>query len=710
MVEKRFILFFSFLLLICPASCLLVPADGMGIDDTYDRSTVYGYVYDVKTGVPLSNYTISIQGEHFIGKQLRTNITGRYETNLSSGEYLLLVRTPSGNDLKMVEFEIREDERRRFDFLVDPKKPIKSRLYGHILDKNDEGLDGCLITLRRETPLTVNSTRSVDNGSYSLRIPAGTYTLTVKKGEDLLFNETITLGWAEVIEYNITTDYGKEEPIVTLQDIADFLEDHWIDILVLLGLLILVIFLYGVFIKAISHFRKKKYEFIKSDWFEGAESYFRRLMLLAVLVIMIRQIGQMSPFVQDNIWSWLQGAWIPIILIITVLYLSRIVLQANTMAWQYIRGKLKQREKVIIPEQILSLLEVISRYLLILISGLLILIFVLSIFGFHRNMIKGAGTFLKDHAGQIIFLAFLIIIGILAQRFLNIFFQEVTTKNRRMSPQMLEITKKGTSTLLYFVVGLVFVFTILSIVGLGDVGQTLILVVSMIIGLVVSFAATGSIGNLLSGIVLLALKPFDAGERVKIAGETIGDIQNLGMMFTTVRDLDGQLLEIPNNVVLSSTITNYSRSSAQEGGFAVVVDASLGYDINPKQIRTLMKRAALATQGIEKDPVPKVLITRFLDHAVEYRLRAYTKRSDTMFHIRTAVMENMLEAFNEAGYEILSPMYHVKREGTVPSKEDLLSRNLIHRVEKEEAPETLSMFDSLEGASSQPASSPQQGT
>ena len=59
------------------------------------------------------------------------------------------------------------------------------------------------------------------------------------------------------------------------------------------------------------------------------------------------------------------------------------------------------------------------------------------------------------------------------------------------------------------------------------------------------------------------------------------------------------------------------------------------------------------------------------------------------------VMENMMELFESEGYEILSPLYHVKREGGAPTAEELAGRASAPHTREKSAPEALSMFDDI---------------
>jgi hypothetical protein len=60
-------------------------------------------------------------------------------------------------------------------------------------------------------------------------------------------------------------------------------------------------------------------------------------------------------------------------------------------------------------------------------------------------------------------------------------------------------------------------------------------------------------------------------------------------------------------------------------------------------------------------------------------------------------MESMLYAFHTEGLEILSPLFHVKRESDAPTEDELHTRTNHEEgvKENESAAEGLTMFDNL---------------
>ena len=102
--------------------------------------------------------------------------------------------------------------------------------------------------------------------------------------------------------------------------------------------------------------------------------------------------------------------------------------------------------------------------------------------------------------------------------------------------------------------------------------------------------------------------------------------------------------------------TNYS-SSAQEYGLIIHSDVTFGYEVPWQQVHQLLTQAALATPYIESEPRPFVLQTKLDDWYVVYQINAYTRHPEHMALIYSNLHQHILDIFNEAGIEIMSPHF-----------------------------------------------------
>jgi small-conductance mechanosensitive channel len=185
--------------------------------------------------------------------------------------------------------------------------------------------------------------------------------------------------------------------------------------------------------------------------------------------------------------------------------------------------------------------------------------------------------------------------------------------------------------------------------------------VSIFFGLLFSLGSAGAVGNLVAGVLLTYTRAFQLGDRVRIA-DTLGDVTEKTLLATHVRTVKNEDITIPNSLVLSSHIVNFS-SRCREGGLILHTSVTIGYDAPWRQIHQLLVSAALATKHILKDPQPFVLQTALDDFYVNYQINAYTDQPGQMMGIYSELHQNIQDTFNEAGVEICSPHFSALRDG-----------------------------------------------
>ena len=185
--------------------------------------------------------------------------------------------------------------------------------------------------------------------------------------------------------------------------------------------------------------------------------------------------------------------------------------------------------------------------------------------------------------------------------------------------------------------------------------------VAAFLGLLLTFGSAGAVSNMVGGVVMIYMRPFQIGDRVRIA-DTMGDVIERGMLVTRVRTPKNVDVTIPNSMVLGSHIINYS-ATARENGVILHTTLTIGYDAPWPKVHEVMKEAARRTEGILESPEPFVLQTALGDYAISYELNVYTSEPNRMSALYSGLHQNLQDTFAEAGIEILSPVYHALRDG-----------------------------------------------
>jgi len=186
--------------------------------------------------------------------------------------------------------------------------------------------------------------------------------------------------------------------------------------------------------------------------------------------------------------------------------------------------------------------------------------------------------------------------------------------------------------------------------------------VSVFLGLLVSLGSSSAISNLIAGLVITYMRAFKPGDRVKI-GETTGDVIEKTMLVTRVRTAKNEDVTIPNSNILNSHTTNYS-SNMETRGLILHTTITIGYDVSWVKVHELLKNAAKKTQNVLRNPEPFILQTSLDDFYVSYELNVTTRHPALSAQIYSDLHANILDAFNEAQIEILSPHYRAGRDGS----------------------------------------------
>ncbi|WP_455389245.1 mechanosensitive ion channel family protein [Petrachloros mirabilis] len=186
--------------------------------------------------------------------------------------------------------------------------------------------------------------------------------------------------------------------------------------------------------------------------------------------------------------------------------------------------------------------------------------------------------------------------------------------------------------------------------------------ISVFLGILVSLGAAGAISNIVAGVVLTYMRPFDLGDRVKIA-DTVGDVTEKTLLVTRIRTVKNVDITIPNSQILGAHIINYSSVSMSPDPLILNTSVTIGYDAPWRTVHDLLKQAAAATTNILTDPEPFVLQTSLNDFYVTYELNAYTGAPNKMAVTYSELHQNIQDKFNEAGVEIMSPHYAQIRDG-----------------------------------------------
>jgi len=194
---------------------------------------------------------------------------------------------------------------------------------------------------------------------------------------------------------------------------------------------------------------------------------------------------------------------------------------------------------------------------------------------------------------------------------------------------------------------------------LTGIDLTALAVFSGAFGLAVGFGLQKTFGNLIAGIILLMDRSIKPGDVIAV-GDTFGHVSKIGVRAVSVVTRDGKEHLIPNEILMTEPVENWSYSSRD---VRVHIKVGVAYDCDLPLAQKLMVEAASGAERVLDSPAPRVWLTAFGDNAVEHEILAWIGDPEGgVGSVRSEVLNRLWNLFRENGIDIPYPQrdIHVK--------------------------------------------------
>jgi small conductance mechanosensitive channel len=210
-----------------------------------------------------------------------------------------------------------------------------------------------------------------------------------------------------------------------------------------------------------------------------------------------------------------------------------------------------------------------------------------------------------------------------------------------------------------------------TIIALGVLGLnfTAILGTLGLTSVAIGFGLKDILSNYLSGLILLASRPFRIGDEVVI-GQYEGRVVQIQLRVTTMQTYDGRQVYIPNQEVFQSSITNNTASPVRRSSVMVGID----YDANVEKAKTEIQDAIAHIDGIERDPAPLVLVHELAASTVNLEILFWVNsRRKSFLNATSDVRRAIKERLEQVGIEMPTDIYTLNFRNQPPRLEALAS-------------------------------------
>ena len=172
-------------------------------------------------------------------------------------------------------------------------------------------------------------------------------------------------------------------------------------------------------------------------------------------------------------------------------------------------------------------------------------------------------------------------------------------------------------------------------------------------GLAFAIAAKDTIANFFGSAIIIADRPFKAGDRIKI-GSNVGVITHVGMRSTLIRTITDTMLTVPNNMITSEMIDNYTAREAMR------VDTSFFFPLDTSKetldaLDQTMSDYLKEHKDVDENKIILTGVNDYTKRGISFGLTFFVKATTEMGYsdIRHRLMTEIAEIIKESRIELV---------------------------------------------------------
>ena len=219
------------------------------------------------------------------------------------------------------------------------------------------------------------------------------------------------------------------------------------------------------------------------------------------------------------------------------------------------------------------------------------------------------------------------------------------------------VTVSGSNSLIIFIFRAAVWFGGLYL-ALSELGIELfgVLASLAVFSLIIGLAMQQTLGNIVNSFMLALDQPFEVGDRIEVEGK-IGSVVSVGILSTKILTHEENLVVIPNNSLVNSTVINHARGGGDGVGrrISLVQDIGVGYGEDIAHVKYTVLKLMRECPYVISKPEPRVLLIELGEYAKIFRMYGWVEDYSDEFVARDWLLKNVDESFSTEGIEIPFP-------------------------------------------------------
>ena len=144
------------------------------------------------------------------------------------------------------------------------------------------------------------------------------------------------------------------------------------------------------------------------------------------------------------------------------------------------------------------------------------------------------------------------------------------------------------------------------------------------LGVGIGFGLQNVVNNFVSGLILLFERPLQIGDSVQVS-DTWGTMKHIGIRASVIRTFDGAEVIVPNGMLISEKVTNWTLSDRSR---RIEVGVGVEYGTPAQTVIDLLVGVAKANPKVIHDPEPYAYFINFGDSSLDFKLRVWVEFDD----------------------------------------------------------------------------------
>lgn len=170
-----------------------------------------------------------------------------------------------------------------------------------------------------------------------------------------------------------------------------------------------------------------------------------------------------------------------------------------------------------------------------------------------------------------------------------------------------------------------------------------------ILTVAVGFASQTSASNLISGLFLIAERPFVVGDIVRVEDVT-GEVLSIDLLSVKLRTFDNLFVRVPNETIIKTRVTTLTRFPIRR----VDVKVGVAYREDVTRVSEVLRRVADENPLCLDEPVPLIIFLGFGDSSLDLQFSVWGVRENYL-ELLNSIKIGIKKAFDEEGIEIPFP-------------------------------------------------------